>query len=83
MCNSVTSTLVLSIQSSKPILAASKRKNTNQGQSEEGTNQQQDQHVTGSQHETRRGRRAAKNMYVNTYGMEGEKDRQEKGELTG
>lgn len=72
---------MFSIQSSNPILAASKRKNTNWWRvrkQTEGTNQQPEQHVTGSRHKTGRGRRAAKNMYVNTYGMEGKKDRQEK-----
>lgn len=75
--------ILIIVQSNDPILFAVKggtqtgdgvRKQT------EGTNQQ---HVRGSQHATRRGR-AAKNIYENTYGMEEEKDRQEReGELTG
>lgn len=72
---------MFSTQSNRLILAASKRKNTNWWRvrkQTEGTNQQHEQHVTGSQHETGRGRGAAKNMYVNTCGMEGKKDRKEK-----
>lgn len=78
--------ILIIVQYNGPILVAVKGgTQTGDGvrKQSEGANQEQEQRVRGSRHATRRGR-AAKNIYENTYGMEEEKDRQEKeGELTG